>query len=216
MVKWISAGAVLASALGGATQAKDAFHWPVPASQSGASTKTYFPMGTPVAFRTRTEVNTKQSKPGDRLYLEVAESLTYRGQVVLPVGSPAVAEVVRSERKGHFGKKGKIEIRLLHVQTPYGPVRLTGQANDDGKGAGIWSIGGTALVAWPLAFIHGTSGYLRHGTSVTGYLADSLVFTAQPVSSARSMTAAQPDDARRLPATFDPGVFGGSAQQARR
>ena len=190
--------------------AQDTYYWPAPTPASANTRMVEFPMGTPLALITRTEVNTKQTKPGDRVYLEVAESLSYRGQIVVPVGAPAVAEVVRSERNGHFGKNGTIELRLLQVQTPSGPVRLAGRLEHNGKNAAIWSIGAMVLtggVGWGL--IHGTSGYIRHGTAVAAYLAEPLLFmpqTPQP----EAVSAVQPEHARSLPAHFDPGVFGGN------
>lgn len=199
MNRWILAGVAIASSVPGSAQAQEAVYWPATISSSEAGVKTYFPLGTAIALRTRTEVNTKQSKPGDRVYLEVAEGLYYRGQVVVPVGAPALGEVVRSERNGHFGKKGKIEIRLIQVQTPYGPVRLSGGTAVEGRGASLLSIGGAvATLGLAPLLIHGTSGYISHGTPVNGYLADTLIFTARPDVQTPRMSAAQPDGVARF------------------
>ena len=207
MGRWILAGAAMASVLSGTASAQSSYHWPVQATQAGPGVRTYFPMGTGLALRTRTEANTKQMKPGDRVYLEVAESLTYRGQIVVPVGAPVVGEVVRSERNGHFGKRGTIEMRLLYAETPFGPVRLSGGTAASGKQTTAWSIAGAAFVAWPLMFWHGTSGYIRQGTPLTGYLAEPLMFNAAPtVPQVATATSVQPDDARALPARFDQNV----------
>lgn len=208
MSKLKIAGAALGLLTSASAFAQDTYHWPAPAAATAAN-RYYLPMGTPVMLRTRTEVNTKQSKPGDRIYLEVAESVSFRGQVIVPAGAPAVAEVTRSERNGHFGKKGKIELSLRYAETPSGPVRLSGSMGTEGKGAGVWSIGGAALVAWPLAFIHGTGGYIRTGTPVSGYFAEPLRFVSQAeAQDAPSGVQAQADSVRSLPATFDPSVFG--------
>ena len=204
-------GAAVVALASSAASAQDSYYWPAQASQSGPGVRTYFPMGTGLALRTRTEANTKQMKPGDRVYLEVAESLSYRGQIVVPVGAPAVAEVTRSERNGHFGKRGQIEMHLLYVQTPYGPVRLSGGTSGRGKEATAWSLPVAAFITWPAIFIHGTSGYIRPGTAITGYLAESLTFNAAPPAPQVATAAmAQPDDARALPARFEPSAFGGS------
>ncbi len=168
-----------------------------------------FPMGTPLQLATRTELNTKDCHAGDRFYLEVAEPLMYRGQVVVPVGSIAVGEVMRSERNGHFGKRGQLDIRINYVETPSGPVRLSGRTGRHGYGQELLSIGGALLVSWPMIFIHGTSGRLPAETSVTAYLADDLRFNLQPIST--QAVAAMPDSEgqthRPLPANFDPSVF---------
>ena len=88
----------------------------------------YIPMGTQLTLISRTQVSTKDSKAGDRIYFTVAETMSFRGQVVIPAGSVAVGEVARSDRNGHLGKKGKIDVNLLYVETPNGPVRLSGGA----------------------------------------------------------------------------------------
>ncbi|WP_081504313.1 hypothetical protein [Sphingomonas sp. PAMC 26621] len=181
--------------------------WAAPASNVGPMAS--FPMGTPLQLATRTELNTKDCHAGDRFYLEVAEPLMYRGQVVVPVGSIAVGEVMRSERNGHFGKRGQLDIRINYVETPSGPVRLSGRTGRHGYGQELLSIGGALLVSWPMIFIHGTSGRLPAETSVTAYLADDLRFNLQPIST--QAVAAMPDSEgqthRPLPANFDPSVF---------
>ena len=202
--------AVAAALVGGPASAQDAYHWPAPTQAVEGARQTAFPMGTPLAVVTRTEVNTKQMMPGDRVYLEVAENLTYRGQIVVPVGAPVVAEVGRSERNGHFGKKGTIQLRMLYAQTPSGPVRLTGGTIRQGRGATAWSVPAMILLQAPvLALVHGTSGYIRQGTPITAYTLEPLVFTPQ-VGEAQTASVARPEAARVLPARFDPSVFGGN------
>lgn len=200
---WIAIAALASTA----ASAQEAYYWPAPARADGMR-YTEFPMGTPLSLVTRTEVNSKQATPGDRVYLEVAESLSYRGQVVVPVGSPAVAEVARSERNGHFGKRGAVELRLLYVETPSGPVRLTGRIAEHGKGQGLLSIGGAVLIGgWAPLLIHGTSGYIRQGTTVAAYTAEPLHFVQAAPEVQTAANSVQPDGARSLPASFDPSVF---------
>jgi hypothetical protein len=209
------AGLALASVVTSTAHAQDMVHWTVPSStQSGQYS--YFPMGTPLQLTTRTELNTKYSRAGDRFYLEVAEQLTFRGQVVVPAGSVAVGEVMRAERNGHFGKKGKLDVRLLYVQTPSGPVRLSGRKEQSGRGQGLLAIGGGALIAWPMLFIHGTSGRLQADTAVTAYLADDLRFAVQApsVQAASAITTnAERELVQSLPDRFEPAVF--AANRAR-
>ena len=205
---WIAGAALAAFAHGGAV-AQESYYWPVPTGTAEAARMTEFPIGTPLALITRTEVNTKQAKPGDRVYLEVAENLVHRGQIVVPAGAPAVAEVIRSERNGHFGKKGSIELRLLYAQTPSGPVRLSGGIARNGKNQTLLAVGAVAAGGLIFGLIHGTSGYIRHGTPVLAYTAESLRFLHQPVQSAGYVAE------RPLPVRFDPSAFGGSGSANR-
>ncbi len=198
-------------------QAQSVTYWPAPAAADQTAGNYYFPMGTQIALRTRTQLSTKENKAGDRIYLEVAESLAFRGQVVVPAGSVAVGEVAAMQRNGHFGRKGKLNIRLLYIDTPTGPVRLSGQANDEGTSGTAASVA-TILFVSPLGFlIHGTSAQLPPDTVVQAYLAEDMRFALRSPAQVAS-TPARPDGAsgmvalaepRELPATFDPRVFGG-------
>lgn len=217
----VMAGAALVATLAGSAVAQEAgaqsyVYWPAPvAATPSAVPMSYFPMGTPLLLRSRTQVSTKVNVPGDRFYLDVAESLSYRGQVVIPAGAVAVAEVASVQRNGHFGKKGKLEIRLLYIDTPNGPVRLSGQANDEGTSGTITSVA-TIMFASALGFlVHGTSAQLPPGTAVRAYLAEDLRFAVQPLQQVAAMQV-QPDmasamvrqdDARALPARFDTGAL---------
>lgn len=201
--------AAVVAGLGSAAQAQEVVQWSAPpAAMHGQFS--YFPMGTPLRLTTRVELSTRDNHAGDRFSLEVAEPLVYRGQVVVPAGSPAVGEIMRVERNGNLGKRGEMAVRLLYVQTPSGPIRLSGRSERIGKGQQLLAIGGAAVIAWPMIFIHGTSARLPADTSMTAYLADDLHFpvAAQP----QAVLAAgydAPPAVRVLPASFDPSAFDG-------
>lgn len=181
MKDWKVAAAMIALMVSGTAQAQTAFYWPAPEAQPAGEAKRYYlPMGTPLMLRTRTQVSTKDNKPGDRLYLEVAESVSFRGQIIIPIGAPVFAEVSRVQRNGHFGKKGKLEIRLISAETPSGPVRLSGAAYDEGKSGTAASVATMALLSGLGFLIHGTSAELAPGTPVQAYLAEPLRFTWYP------------------------------------
>ena len=197
---WKTALAASAILVAPAAVAQDTYHWPAPEVSADAQQKFYFPQGTPVMLRTLTQVSTKDNKPGDRVYLEVAEDVTFRGQVVIPEGSPVVGEVSRVQRNGHFGRKGKLEIRLIRVQTPWGPVRLSGAEYDEGKSGTAASVA-TMLLVSPLGFIiKGTSGYIAPNTPVTARLGEDMDFRYAPtVRTAVNTQQAVPDVANVRP-----------------
>lgn len=208
MRNWIAAGAAIVLMASGAAQGQTSFHWPAPETAQTANAKRfYLPMGTPLMLRTRTDISTKDNKPGDRIMLEVVEAVSFRGQVVIPVGAPVFGEVARAQRNGHVGKKGKLEIRLIRVETPNGPVRLSGSAYDEGESGTAASVA-TMLLISPLGgfFIHGTSARIAAGTGVQAHLAEPLRFAWYPAADQQVATAAEAptaySDARSGSAAF--------------
>jgi hypothetical protein len=175
----IAVSAAAALAIAATAQAQTTYQWPSPETTvANDGQRFHLPAGTPLTLRTRTQISTKDNKPGDRVYLEVAESVYFRGQVVIPAGAPVYGEVVSLQRNGHLGKKGKLEVRLIQAETPSGPVRLTGRAYDEGKSGTALSVG-TMLFVSALGgfFIHGTSAEIPAGTEVLASLEQPLRFT---------------------------------------
>ncbi len=70
--------------------------------------------GTPVMLKTMRELTTKGKhlKVGDRFPLEVSESVLLNGQVVIPIGSPAVGGDNLRPQQGNVGKIGKYRIEI--------------------------------------------------------------------------------------------------------
>lgn len=207
MKGWMTAAAMIGVATSAPAQAQQSYYSPI-YRQAVTDRLIYFPMGTALALTTRAQLSTKDNKSGDRIYLEVAEPLTYRGQTVVPVGSVVVGEVAQADRNGHFGVKGKLGIRLLYIDTPTGSVRLTGQAHHEGTSGTALSVGTIAFVSVLGFLIHGTSAVIPAGSAVTAYLAEPMPFFENPAQQAAYGRPVQPDAvAKPLPAHFDPSVF---------
>ncbi|MEA3389605.1 hypothetical protein [Sphingobium sp. CCH11-B1] len=157
-------------------QAQNIYYFAAPEAATAPGPRYVLPAGTPIMLRTTAQISSKDNLPGERIRLEVAEPIVFGHQTIIPAGSPAFAEVAMTQRNGHFGRKGKIEIQLVEVMTPYGPARLTGSGYDEGKSGTAASIG-TMLFLTSLGFlIHGTSGYIPAGTVVNGQLNSDLRF----------------------------------------
>ena len=210
MIKAGIFAAIAFAATASGAQAQSNYQWPAPAQPSTGQVQ-YFHLqsGTSVVVRATSEIYTKDKRPGDRVYLEVAESVMFRGQVIIPAGAPAMGEIARAQRNGHFGKKGKLQVRLISVQTPHGPVRLAGSTYEEGKSGTAASVATMVLVS-PLGFlIHGTSGKLMPGTAMTANLAQPLQFayTGAPFETAVNSTPVQPD----APWVAEPGFTSAAA-----
>ncbi|MBB4856759.1 hypothetical protein HNO88_000056 [Novosphingobium chloroacetimidivorans] len=205
MRKFIAA-ALLASVSTGTVQAQSTYVWSAPPSAAdGRVFKYYLPMGTPIMLRTRTQVNTREANLGDRVYLEVAEPITFQGQTVIPAGAPVVGEVASLQRNGHFGRKGKVAVRLIEVQTPSGPVRLSGDAYDEGTSGTVVSFGTIMLVSTLGFLIHGTSGNIAANSTVKAHLAENMNFRWQDPQARQASAAieASPDQTPARAASLD-------------
>lgn len=136
--------------------------------------------GTEIRLRTLIELSSKDSRPGERFDLEVAEDVILNGQTVIPAGSRAVGEITEVKKKGMWGKSGKVDTRLLYVRVGDQQLRITGQLGDKGKTGTAGVVGALAVVPVAGFFVTGTSGNLPRGTNAVGYLESDLpvVFAA--------------------------------------
>ncbi len=174
---------------------------------AAASAETYYvQMGYPVMLVTRTDLSTRDNRSGDRFYLEVAENVSAKGQVIIPVGSVATGEIIHSERNGHFGKSGKIGVRVLYIDTPTMRIPLTGNSAGRGKSGTVPTVAAIAAFGLIGGLVHGTSGRIRAGTPVQAYLADDLKFTLRNENGEQSARVYVPATSGKLAARDEFGL----------
>jgi hypothetical protein len=111
----------------------------------------------------------KMVRVGDRIPLEVAEAVYLNDEIVIPSGSPGMAEVTEVRNKGMWGKSGALNARILYLRVGTRQIRLSGTFDDKGKtGTG----GVVAAVAFlPVAgfFTTGTSASIPQGSNVSAF-----------------------------------------------
>lgn len=112
----------------------------------------------------------KQTKVGQRVRLEVASDVLVGGMVVIPAGSPAMAEVVDVRNKGMWGKSGRINARVLHVTVGGRQIRATGVFDDKGTTGTAGVIGAVALIPVAGFFVTGTSANIPLGAPVNAFV----------------------------------------------
>jgi len=90
-----------------------------------------------------------------------------------------MGEVTKVDKKGMFGKSGKINTRLLYVKVGDRKVPIRGAVGDRGKGNTAATVG-TLIFAWPAAFfVTGKSALLPPGTGAVGRLEADLPLLLQ-------------------------------------
>jgi len=134
---------------------------PLAVAPGTAATPDMLRAGTPIALKMSETITTKGKKleMGYLAHLEVMDAVRVNGVVVIPAGSPAIAEVTDVRNKGMWGKSGRINARLLYVTVGDRKIRLRGVFDDKG-------VTGTAGVVAAIAFVP-VAGFFTTGTSAT-------------------------------------------------
>ena len=116
------------------------------------------------------EVNSRTAKPGDRFVLRVNSPVEVDGQIAIPVGATATGEVVTVNGTSAAGGKGRLSVRLLTVDTRWGPIRLSGSRGTEGDN----NTGGVILGVLGFGIFgllnKGGNASLKGGELITGFL----------------------------------------------
>ena len=133
---------------------------------------------TEIPLITREDLTTKkkQLRVGQRIQLEVATNVEANGVVVIPVGTPAVAELTEVRNKGMWGKSGYISARIISLRLGDRNIRLSGTFDDKGVTGTAAVVGAVVLVPLVGFFTTGTSAQIPTGSAVKGFLEEDIAF----------------------------------------
>lgn len=176
---------------------------PMVAAIAPASSPNVIRAGTEIPMITREDLTTKkkQLRVGQRVQIEVASSIMQNGIVVIPAGTPGVAELTEVRNKGMWGKSGYIGARIVSMRLGDRQIRLSGTFDDKG----VTGTGGVvAAVAFvPIAgfFTTGTSAAIPTGSAIKAFLDEDIAFTpvAVPAPIQVPVPAAAPSTANSSP-----------------
>ena len=138
--------------------------------------------GTPILLKTSEALTTKgkKLKVGQRVQMEVAEAVMLNGQVVIPAGSPAMAELTGVRNKGMWGKSGGINAQVIYVRANGRQIRLSGQFDDKGKTGTVGVVAAIALIPIAGFFTTGTSAEIPLGLPVRAFLDEDIAVAFAP------------------------------------
>lgn len=208
-MKFVMLALVCATAL--ATPAGAQFTAPAtPALAIGSAPANVLRTGTEIQLKLQEQLSTqgKKLRVGQHFQLSVVEPVIVSGQVVIPVGSPAVGEITEVRNKGMWGKSGHLTASLLYVSVNGRQIRLNGTFDDKG----VTGTGGVvaAAVFIPVVgfFTTGTSARVEAGSQVKGFIGEDVPLQfAQaappapmtvPVAAAVTTTASAPTSAATI------------------
>ena len=120
-------------------------------------------------------------EPGYLAHLEVLDPVLVNGVVVIPAGSPAIAEITDVRNKGMWGKSGKINARMLYVTVGDRKIRLRGVFDDKGVTGTAGVVAAIAFVPIAGFFTTGTSAALPLGAAVKGFVDEDVTIMVAAV-----------------------------------
>ncbi|WP_132262709.1 hypothetical protein [Novosphingobium sp. PhB57] len=134
--------------------------------------------GMEVPLITREELTTKKKalRVGQRVQMEVAANIERNGVVVIPAGTPAVAEITEVRNKGMWGKSGYIGARVLSLRLNDRNIRLSGTFDDKGVTGTGGVVAAVALVPIAGFLTTGTSAFIASGSAVKGFLDEDVAY----------------------------------------
>ena len=149
-------------------------------------------------LRTGTEIQLKMEEPlttqgkklrvGQHFRLSVIEPVTVGGQIVIPVGAPAMGEVTEVRNKGMWGKSGHLTASLLHVSVNGRQIRLSGTFDDKGVTGTAGVVAAVAFVPVVGFFTTGTSAKIAAGSQVKGFIGEDVPLLFAEAVTAPAMT----------------------------
>ncbi|MES2290280.1 MAG: hypothetical protein V4530_11145 [Pseudomonadota bacterium] len=165
--------------------------------------------GTDVSLKLKEPLTTegKKLRVGYRFQMEVAEPVMLDGQVVVPVGSPALGEITEVRNKGMWGKSGHLTASVLYLTANGRQIRLNGTFDDKGVTGTGAVVGAVLLVPVVGFFTTGTSARIPSGAPVKAFIGEDVPLTfvttpaapmavpsvaSLPASSATPSSAAKP------------------------
>lgn len=85
--------------------------------------KVTVPSGTHILLSLSTTISTKNSKDGDRVYLETAMPVAQEGRIVIPRGSYVQATITKAKPAGRLSSKGELYLLFDSLTLPNGVTR---------------------------------------------------------------------------------------------
>jgi hypothetical protein len=140
--------------------------------------------GTPITLKMSEMITTKGKKleAGYLAHLEVMDPVLVNGVVVIPAGSPAIAEVTDVRNKGMWGKSGRIAARMLYVTVGDRKIRLRGVFDDKGVTGTAGVVAAVAFLPVAGFFTTGTSATLPLGAAVHGFVDEDVTLEVAPAA----------------------------------
>ncbi|WP_066556702.1 hypothetical protein [Croceicoccus bisphenolivorans] len=127
------------------------------------------PSSTLITIASDSEISSKKIELGDVFTFSVVEDVSENGEVVIPRGSKADAEVTFKTGRAIGGKSGKFELTFAKLHIGETEYALSGTHRQEGKG----NTAAAVLASW---LISGRSAVMLEGQTVTALTAEPIPY----------------------------------------
>ncbi|MCE5198098.1 CsgG/HfaB family protein [bacterium] len=133
-----------------------------------------------------------QGKPNDEVNFELREDIYGPNRELLATkGTPAYGHIIRTKKRGMFGRSGKLEFSCDYTKAVDGTkIPLRGSEVRSGKGNGGAMLATAALLTVVGVFINGRDVTINKGTELTAYVDQDTMI--DPANNAAVLTATTP------------------------
>ena len=131
---------------------------------------TVIPDGTEFSVVNQELVSSKTATEGDPVDFKVEEDVSINGVIVIAKGTLVKGEVSNAEHNGHFGKSGKLSIRVTSTTSTDGQaVKLRAARGKSGSDATGSTVALTVLFG-PIGLLkHGSNAEMKEGAKMVVY-----------------------------------------------
>jgi hypothetical protein len=125
------------------------------------------PDGAEIAVVTTETLSSKTATEGDPVTFRVDEDFKVNGITVIAKGTMVKGYVSNSEKNGHFGKAGKLSVRIESTKTVDSQtIKLRASKGKEGEGKTGTTVALVVLFG-PLGFLkHGKNAEIKEGTKI--------------------------------------------------
>lgn len=149
------------------------------------------PGNTEVLLRMNEDLSGKSAEVGTTFYMTVAQDVIHNNMVVIPRGTRGMGEVTWETDKGAFGKSGKMEVEIKHIELGGRRIPVQGKFRQEGEGNTVATIATAVMVGVFSAFVTGKSAIIPKGRELTVHTVDPLPFMgAKPVPAPATLAPA--------------------------
>lgn len=152
------------------------------------------PANTKIFMTVNDEITTKGKKysEGDTFGLSVSQPVMVDGFVVIPRGARATGRITWLTSKGAFGKSGKMDIALEHIDVGNTRIPIEGTYRQEGEGNTVGTVAGVVLAGVFAGFITGKSARIPQGRELSAHTKENLAVALPAGYVPRAALQAQP------------------------